>query len=231
MVFCEPVPRSMVTSSPWAAKAPMALAVMKGACGPWTCQSSANFTLVCACASAHHAPRPRRTRQAITRARVVSMGLLLGGLRADIFRPQGGVGLNELCHQLLAPSVLEHVDRHPAASKQILLAAERSVLTHHHARDAVQENRAAAHRARRERGVDGAVAIDAGGLATGVLERVHLAVENDAASLDPPIVATAEDPPVVHQHRADGDAALGRPALGLLDRSSQKCVHCSARMA
>src|SRR5215470_15301700 len=52
MVFCEPVPRSMVTSRPAALNAPLTLAVMNGACGPCGNQSSANFTLVCAWAGA-----------------------------------------------------------------------------------------------------------------------------------------------------------------------------------
>src|SRR3989442_15861625 len=36
-------------------------------------------------------------------------------LRADIFRPQGRMGPNELCHQLVAPRVLKHFHRHPTA--------------------------------------------------------------------------------------------------------------------
>src|SRR5207245_3353054 len=39
------------------------------------------------------------------------------GLRADIFRPQGRMGPNEPCHQLLAPRVLKHFHRYPTAAK------------------------------------------------------------------------------------------------------------------
>src|SRR3989442_10857185 len=142
------------------------------------------------------------------------------GLRADIFRPQGRVGSNELCHQLVAPRVLKHFHRHPSAAKQVFLAPERSILANHHARNAIKENRAAAHRAWRERGVYRAAAINAGRLTTGILERVHLTVQNDTASLHPPIVATAENLPVVHDHRADRDAALREAQLRFLDRRS-----------
>src|SRR2546426_6485520 len=115
------------------------------------------------------------------------------GLRADIFRPQGRVGSNELCHQLLAPRVLKHFHRLPTAAKQVFLAAKRSIFANPHTRNAIKENRAAAHRAGRERGVKGAVAIEAGRLPTGILGRVHLAVQNDTALLPPPVVATAEN--------------------------------------
>src|SRR2546426_11833687 len=117
------------------------------------------------------------------------------GLRADIFRPQGRMGPNEPCHQLLAPRVLKHFHRYPTAAKQVFLAAKRSIFANHHTRNAVKENRTAAHRTWRERGVHGAVAIDAARLTTGILERVHLAVQNDTALLHPPIVATAENLP------------------------------------
>ena len=70
---------------------------------------------------------------------------------------------------------------------------ERPVLADDHPRDAVEENRAAAHRARRERRVDRALAVDAGRLAAGVLERVHLAVQDRAALLHAAVVAAAED--------------------------------------
>src|SRR5439155_1294403 len=103
------------------------------------------------------------------------------GLRADIFRPQGRVGSNESCHQLLAPRVLKHFHRYPTAAKQVFLAAKRLIFANHHTRNAVKENRTAAHRTWRERGVNGAVAIDAARLTTGILERVHLAVQNDTA--------------------------------------------------
>src|SRR5437879_3189236 len=62
------------------------------------------------------------------------------GLRADIFRPQGRMGPNEPCHQLLAPRVLKHFHRYPTAAKQVFLAAKRSIFANHHTRNAVKEN-------------------------------------------------------------------------------------------
>ncbi len=64
----------MVTSRPWAAKAPTALAVMNGACGPCTCQSSTNFTLVWAAASGLHA---RRVAMMASEKREVLMSMSL----------------------------------------------------------------------------------------------------------------------------------------------------------
>src|SRR5262249_51424909 len=56
-------------------------------------------------------------------------------------------------------------------------------------------------------------------------ERVHLAVEHDAPALHAPIVSAPEDSAPMHEHGPDGDPALGQPALGLLDRRSEKLVH------
>jgi hypothetical protein len=45
------------------------------------------------------------------------------------------------------------------------------------------------------------IAIDTGRLAAGVLERVHLAVEDRAAFRDPAVVAAPENPPAVDETR------------------------------
>ncbi len=42
-------------------------------------------------------------------------------------------------------------------------------------------------------------------------------MEDGTSLLDPAVVAPPDDPAVDDQHRADGDAALGEPALGLVD--------------
>src|SRR2546425_9017455 len=90
---------------------------------------------------------------------------------------------------------------------------------------AKKEILAAAHRAGRERGENVAVARAAGRLTTGILERVHLSVQDDTPLLPPPVVATAENLPVVHEHRADGDTSLGQPALRFVDRRAQEFLH------
>jgi hypothetical protein len=79
------------------------------------------------------------------------------------------------------------------------------------------------HIARRQGGVD-RLPVHAGGLAAGILERVHLAVEDRPPLLDAAVVAAAEDPPLVDEHRADGNAAFGEASLRLLDRRAQELV-------
>src|SRR5258705_10348463 len=128
-----------------------------------------------------------------------------GGLLTDVLRPEGRVGLDESGHQLLTPRVVEHLDLHAAAAQKVFLAKKRPVLAYDDPRDAVEENAPAAHRARGERRVDRAFAVDAGGLAARVLERGHLPVEDRAALLHATVVAAAEDPSPVHGHRADGE--------------------------
>src|SRR5439155_19799447 len=107
----------------------------------------------------------------------------------------------------------------------LLLAEERPILADDDPRDAVEENRAAAHGAGRQGRVDRALAVDLRRSPAGVPQSVHLAVEHRAPALQPPIVAASEDATAVHQHRADGDTALGQTTLGFLYRGSEKLVH------
>src|SRR5437870_7860488 len=149
---------------------------------------------------------------------------------SDVLRPERRVRSNELCHQLLAPRILKNLDDHAARSQELLLAEEGPVLADDDPRDAIEENRASAHGAGRQRGVDRALAIDLRRSAAGVLEGVHLAVQHDASALHAPVVAASEDATVVHKHRADGDPALGQTALGFLDCDSEEFVHvCDLR--
>src|ERR1043165_6081973 len=90
---------------------------------------------------------------------------------------------DERPHHLYAARVLHYFQLHAAGAEELLLAEERLVLADHHARDAVEQDRAAAHRARRERRVEDALAVHGGGAAAGVFEGVHLAVEDRAAAL------------------------------------------------
>src|SRR4030095_4904474 len=63
----------MVTSRPWRGDAPVAWAVMNGACGPWICQSSTSLTLACAVASAGEKRREQRARRTTGSQRAVTM--------------------------------------------------------------------------------------------------------------------------------------------------------------
>ena len=94
-----------------------------------------------------------------------------------------------------------------------------------HARDAVQRDRAAAHRARRQGRVDHALAIHLRRVAPRVLERVHLAVQDRAALLHAAVVAAADDASLVHDHRTDRDAAFGEARLRFVDRGLEERIH------
>src|SRR5882762_2675154 len=65
----------MVTSRPRAANAPAAFAVMKGACGPWICQSSANLTLVWASTTEGQGARARTASTGTARMRASAMSV------------------------------------------------------------------------------------------------------------------------------------------------------------
>src|SRR5262247_4647283 len=148
---------------------------------------------------------------------------------SDILRPERRLCLNEFCHQRLAPRILKNLDGHAARAQELFLAEEGPVLADDDARNAVEENRAAAHGAGRECRVDRALAIDLRRAPAGVLERVHLAVEHDAPALHPPIVPAPEDASAMDEYRTDGNPALGQAALGLLDRRSEELVHSCPR--
>src|SRR5262250_528773 len=144
---------------------------------------------------------------------------------SDVLRPERRVCPNELCHQLLAPRILKNLDDRAARSQKLFLAEEGPVLADDDPRNAVEENRSAAHRAGRERRVDRALAIDLRRAPAGILERVHLAVEHDAPALHPPIVPAPEDVPAMDEYGADGNPTLGQATLGLLDCGSKELVH------
>src|SRR5262249_12950145 len=58
----------------------------------------------------------------------------------------------------------------------------------------------------------------------GTLERIHLAVQHRAALLHAPVVSPPENPPAMHQRRADRNAALAEPERRLFDRCQQELV-------
>src|SRR5438093_12709992 len=102
---------------------------------------------------------------------------------SDVLRPERRLRLNELCHQGLAPRILNNLDGHPARSQELFLAEEGPVLADDHPGNAVEHNRAATHGAGRQGRVDRALSIDLCRPAAGVFERVHPAVEHDAPAL------------------------------------------------
>src|SRR5262249_11812884 len=88
-----------------------------------------------------------------------------------------------------------------------------------------QENRPRTHRARRQRGVDDRLAVHRCRLSPRALECIHLAVENRAPLLQPPIVTAPDNAAAVYKHRADGNAALGEAERRFFDRGFEKLIH------
>src|SRR5262245_41565647 len=102
------------------------------------------------------------------------------------------------------------MDPNATTGEPCLLTHERPVFANDDAGNSVEHDRAAAHGARRERRVQSAGPIDECGVTAGIFERVHLAVQDSAATLNASIVAAADDFAVVDDDRADWDAAFGQ---------------------
>src|SRR6185503_13589617 len=127
-------------------------------------------------------------------------------LHADVFVPDLGVRRDELVHERPALGRVEVHHLHTAGLEEVLAAEERPVLTDDDAWDVIQQDRAGAHVAWRERRVHRRSAIDRGGLPPGLFESIGLAVSDRTALLDPPIMAGADDSAVDHECRPDRDA-------------------------
>src|SRR6266545_2058905 len=132
---------------------------------------------------------------------------------------------DEGLHHRGASLVLHHVDAHPPRAQQILLSPECLILPDDDVSDAVEENRAAAHRARRERRIHDAVSIDGGRSTACVLERVHLAMKDRATLLNAPIVSAPEDDTAMDERGADRNAALSESTFSFFNRREQKWIH------
>ncbi|MOA51241.1 hypothetical protein D3C78_1743620 [compost metagenome] len=95
--------------------------------------------------------------------------------------------------------------------------------------DAIQQDSAAAHGARRQGGVEGGLLVHPGWLTAGIFQGVHLAMQDGAAVLHPAIMAAANDLAIVHQHRADRNTPLLEPLAGFvyggLQESGSALVH------
>ncbi|MNR29665.1 hypothetical protein D3C85_1470660 [compost metagenome] len=120
---------------------------------------------------------------------------------------------------------MQHLHVDTTGLEQLFLAHEGLVFANNDALDAVQQDRPAAHRARRQGGVQGGLGIEAGGLAPGVFQGVHFAVQDRAALLHAAVMAASDDPVVVHQYRTDRYAALITALLGLFDGCLHERIH------
>src|SRR5690606_29915293 len=146
-------------------------------------------------------------------------------LLPNILVPQLRTSGNEFSHQADAGFVLQHAEFHAVGTKQVFAAHESLVFADHDFGNAVKQDRPGAHGAGRKRGVDHRLPVNLGGLASGVLECIHLPVQNGAAALYPAVMAPADDAAVVHQHRADGNAAFLQAQAGLVDGGLHEFVH------
>ena len=120
-----------------------------------------------------------------------------------------------------ALGVVEHHDLDAARPQQVLAAVERAVLADDDTGDLVQQDRAGAHVARRQRRDHRRPGVDRGRQTAGVLEAVGLAVLDGAALLHPPVVADGQHLAVDDERGADRDAALGPAGAGLGDGGVQ----------
>src|SRR5262249_10218341 len=127
------------------------------------------------------------------------------------------MGGNELLHESNASFVLHDVDSHAARTQEILVPTKRTVLADDDVRNAVEKNRAAAHRTRRQRRVHDTVPVNARRQPPGALERIHFTVEDGTPLLNAAIVTATGNHPLMDQNRADRNPAFASPAFGLLD--------------
>src|SRR5438034_4474432 len=153
------------------------------------------------------------------------------GSDADVLVPELRVLGDETRHHPDARGILQDLDGDAARTQVRFLARERAVLAGDHVRDAVQQDRAAAHRARRQGRVEHRRAVDGRGLASGILERVHLAVQNRAPALDPAVVAATDDAAVVHEHGSNRNPALAQSLLGFFDRRADEIVSHETKLS
>src|SRR4051794_40317192 len=112
---------------------------------------------------------------------VISM--LISASLADVFVPEFWIVLDEFRHHVLAARLLvvDHV--HPGERHHVLEPLEVPAFGDDHARNAELDDRSSAHHAWAQRRVAGDVAISP--LPAGVLDRIHLAVEDRIALLHP----------------------------------------------
>ena len=148
-------------------------------------------------------------------------------LLPDVLIPERWILRDELPHHLDAFRVLHYFDLYPRRAERFFRAQERGVLADHNARNSVEQNRAGAHRAGRQCGVERAPPVNVGALPSGVFETIHFAVVNDAAALDPLVVPAPDDFPVQYQHRADGNSACGQTLFGFVNRGLEKYIHAA----
>lgn len=143
-------------------------------------------------------------------------------LDADVFSPEFGLVVNELLHQIHAFLIVENVQVDSAHHQILLGSLEGAVLPHYNSRDTVEQRGSAAHIARRQSRVKHAALVVFGLQSPGVLQTVHLGMQDGAPFLNAPIVASADNFAVQNQNGPDRNAAFGQPEAGFFQCSLQK---------
>jgi len=145
-------------------------------------------------------------------------------LHPDVLVPQFRPGLDEIAHDSDALGVLHNLDLYALTADVILGTLESDIFPDDDVGDFVKKSRAAAHGAGRESGIKDALGVNAGGQAAGVFQAIHLGMVDDAAVLDPLVVAAPDDLPPMDEHGADGYATGGKALAGFLDCGAEERV-------
>ncbi len=138
-------------------------------------------------------------------------------LFADVLVPEFGLFEGEGLHHVDALSIIDDFDFNPFGAQPVFLAHEGLILPDDDLGNAIEKDGPAAHAAGGEGSVEGALAVNRGGVATGVFEGVHLSVKDGASFLDAAVVAAADDFSVVDDDAADWDSAFRDTGPGFLD--------------
>jgi len=147
------------------------------------------------------------------------------GSHPNVFVPQLWVLANEFFHHPDAFVALHYFKGNAARAEKLFFANKCPVLADDDARNPIQQNGPAAHGTRRERGIEGTFAVDGGGLAAGIFQRVHFAVQDAAAFLHAPVVPAANDLIAMSDYRSDWDATFRESLPGFLDSGLKKWIH------
>src|SRR6185437_11398572 len=154
-------------------------------------------------------------------AGMVILMLILASF-TDIFVPERRVLRDEVRHHVGAALFANILDLDAGEGHHILEAFEILRFCHDDARDTELDDGAGAHHAGRKRRVAGDVLI--GSLPAGVLDCVHLAMQDRIALLHPPVMAPPDDLAIPDQHRADRNATFRQPLLGFVVGSVQELL-------
>lgn len=106
-------------------------------------------------------------------------------------------------------------------TQTFLGADEAPVLADDHMRDPIEDYRPAAHLTWRQRRVDRRLPVSIGRETSGVLQRIHLPVEDHRVSLDTSVVTASEDLASRENGRSDRDPSFRQTLASLFDGDVQ----------